>query len=632
MRIKPMKKLLIFIMTASILISSAASTAAAAPTAYFADTNEHWAESDTEELHAMGIILGDGENAVTESNVTRAEFAAFAARAFTEVDENNYSQYFDDVPSGSVFAPYVAAAYEAGLINGVGGGKFAPDAYVTREQIVIMMSRIDSLPDKSQSVKFSDIKSGYKYMTELKKAVGNGIINGYDDGKFYPYKNATRAQAASMIMRAVRGAEADTSGAELLAQESTQRYFDDIGYIIENSIGSAQSDAKYRLSLQNGYVTAEVTDIKKKSSSAEGMLTHAEFSMTVRYTAASYTRDMNAAAVCKILSKGGKNYVYGINMRLIEDGEISLAWDISAQKPTSLPDGLTHISPSAYIISDENQYGTAVNIGSQKIKLYNLLSDGYVTAAHSAGKQVWAMYKTDFKTTTANAFLHSDAAMSAAIEYLRRECVRTGISGINLDFENMYAADAAAYANHVRNLTLALHDIGVTVSADITRYEKTSGTWSMCFDRDRLAESADYIMLMAYDQYYAGSKTAGPVAAINWTEDSVKLTLKEVSADRLILGVPFYVRYWESKNGAVTATRAISMQAAQTLADENGATVAYSDADGLYTASWVKDGKECKMWLENAQSIAKRKNIAQKYSLAGTAAWRLGLETSDVWK
>lgn len=154
----------------------------------------------------------------------------------------------------------------------------------------------------------------------------------------------------------------------------------------------------------------------------------------------------------------------------------------------------------------------------------------------------------------------------------------------------------------------------------------------MCYDRDRLAQSSDYIMIMAYDQYYAGSKTAGPVAAINWTEDTIKLTLKEVSADRLILGVPFYVRYWESKNNTVTSTKAMSMQAAQTLADNNNATVTYSIADGLYIASWQKNSTECKMWLENSQSIDKRKDLARKYGLAGTAAWRLGLETGDVWQ
>ena len=623
-----MKKILIFIMTAIFIFTSAAAT----PTTYFDDTNEHWAEDDIEELHSIGIMLGNGESAVTDSNVTRAEFAAFASRAFAEVDGNNYTQYFDDVPSGSVFAPFVAAAYEAGLINGVGDGKFAPDSYVTREQIAIMISRINSLPNKSQSVKFSDIKSNYKYMAELKKAVGNGIINGYDDGKFYPYRNATRAQAASMIMRALRAAEANTDGARQLARESVSRYFADIDYIIRNSVGSAQSDANSRLALQSGDVTAEVTDIKEKSSSAQGALTQAEFTLSVRYASASYTRNMQAAAVCKVITKGAKNYVYDINIRLAEDGDISLAWDISAQKPTSLPDGLTHISPSAYILSADNQYGTAVNIGLPKIKLYNMLNDGYVTAAHTAGKKVWAMYKTDFKTATANSFLHDDAAMKAAIEYLRAECVRTGISGINLDFENMYATDAAAYANHVHNLTLVMHDIGVIVSADITRYEKTSATWSMCYDRDRLAQSSDYIMIMAYDQYYAGSKTAGPVAAMNWTEDTIKLTLKEVSADKLILGVPFYVRYWESKNNTVTSTKAISMQAAQTLADNNNAAVTYSIADGLYIASWQKNSTECKMWLENSQSIDKRKDLARKYGLAGTAAWRLGLETDDVWQ
>ena len=58
-----------------------------------------------------------------------------------------------------------------------------------------------------------------------------------------------------------------------------------------------------------------------------------------------------------------------------------------------------------------------------------------------------------------------------------------------------------------------------------------------------MANFADYIIIMGYDEHYKGSD-AGSVASINWVNDGVTNTLDEVPADQVILGMPFYTRIW----------------------------------------------------------------------------------------
>ena len=56
------------------------------------------------------------------------------------------------------------------------------------------------------------------------------------------------------------------------------------------------------------------------------------------------------------------------------------------------------------------------------------------------------------------------------------------------------------------------------------------------------------------------------------------------------------------------------------------------DADaGQYYFEYQKNGQLCRVWQENARSIALKASLISKYDLAGAALWRRGFETADVW-
>lgn len=80
------------------------------------------------------------------------------------------------------------------------------------------------------------------------------------------------------------------------------------------------------------------------------------------------------------------------------------------------------------------------------------------------------------------------------------------------------------------------------------------------YDMEEQGIYADYVILMGYDEHYAGSES-GSVASIGFVEDGIKKALKSVPADKLVNAVPFYTRIWTIKDGTTTS-RAVGMQTA----------------------------------------------------------------------
>ena len=218
------------------------------------------------------------------------------------------------------------------------------------------------------------------------------------------------------------------------------------------------------------------------------------------------------------------------------------------------------------------------------------------------------------------------------MEMMRKLAGIYGFTGINMDFENMNVSDKDIYTQFVKEMSEMCKEEGLVLSVDVTKYLESSGTWSMCYDRTELAKYADYVALMAYDEYGTWSKKGGSVASLPWTEECIKITLKEVPAEKLILCVPFYARIWREDNGVVIRTAAMGMESAMERVTNAGAEIVYDEKTGQDYAEWIEDGNTMKIWLENEKSMGKRLELIEKYGLAGIASWSKSFADPDIWK
>ncbi|MGN0348836.1 MAG: glycosyl hydrolase family 18 protein [Roseburia sp.] len=305
--------------------------------------------------------------------------------------------------------------------------------------------------------------------------------------------------------------------------------------------------------------------------------------------------------------------------------------------------GINVVSPTWFYLKDTNG-----NIGS-------LASSDYVSYCHQNGIEVWALVSnfgakdqglenpnlTEILTYTSRRETLINNLISAAIQYK--------LDGINLDFESVDPACGDAYIQFVRELSLKCKNNGIVLSVD--NYAPTD--YTAFYNRTEQALFADYIIVMAYDEHYSGSPEAGSVASIGFVRDAVTNTLKEVPADQLILGMPFYARVWSEtpidgetpaegntdENLDEVPTESLyelgvystSMREVQNLININGATPIWSESDGQYYVQYVNKGVTYKIWIEDSTSIEQKLKVLQEYQLAGGSFWKLGLETSNVW-
>ena len=228
--------------------------------------------------------------------------------------------------------------------------------------------------------------------------------------------------------------------------------------------------------------------------------------------------------------------------------------------------------------------------------------------------------------------------ISAAIQYK--------LDGINVDFESLDPSIGDSYIQFIRELSLKCANNGIVLSVD--NYSPTA--YTAFYNRSEQAVFADYVILMGYDEHYAGSEEAGSVASIGFVNQGVADTLQSVPADQLILGMPFYTRVWSetpvSDDGAaVSATEDTSdsdtlfeldcysagMKEVQNLISTNGAVPVWSDTDGQYYVEYINGGVTYKIWVEDATSLEEKLKVMQSNQLAGGAFWKLGLEDPAVW-
>jgi spore germination protein YaaH len=268
----------------------------------------------------------------------------------------------------------------------------------------------------------------------------------------------------------------------------------------------------------------------------------------------------------------------------------------------------------------------------------SLFDNSYINWAHSEGYEVWPLL-ADFPSASTEINLGHEILTSTekrenAITQLINAADTYKIDGINIDFELIRKDDAPYFLQFLREMYPILKKKGVKLSVD-TYVPKP---WTEYYNRTELAKTSDYIVIMAYDEYYAASETSGPVASIGFVEDGILDTLSQLPKEKILLGIPVYCRVWREEiyDGVVSvSSKDYGMQAAYNLFINHNATFSWIPDIGANYAEYsvIEKGKEItyKVWLEDEQSIQKKLDLAIVYDLAGVGIWKRGLEIPSIW-
>lgn len=310
--------------------------------------------------------------------------------------------------------------------------------------------------------------------------------------------------------------------------------------------------------------------------------------------------------------------------RITRDHKINLVWyqststesnDAMAEMTAEMT-GVNVISPTWFSVTDET--GT----------ISSLASADYVKLAHEAGREVWGLidnFNEAFDETTDLAYA---SVRSRIIEQLLAEAASCGMDGINVDFENLKEAGIPHYLQFLRELTSAAHAQNLVVSVDTP----VPQAYTMYYQRGEQARFVDYMIVMAYDEHFAGSEEAGSVSSLPFVQQAVEEMTRVMPADQVICGIPFYTRVWTEKFGQSAITsEVLGMDGAKNYAKENQMTETWDASLGQNVATVETSDARYTIWMEDEQSMEEKLKVIQSADLAGVAEWKLGFERADIW-
>ncbi len=166
------------------------------------DINGHWAQMSIEQLVQQGAISGYPDGTFKPAKtITRAEFAYVLVKALAL--ETKAGKTFADTASHWA-REAIATAEGYGIVNGYDDNRFGPDDVISREQICVMLQKAFQLTTAGEPRAFSDSDFISEWAVNAVYACSaNSIVSGYEDNSFRPQNSATRAEAVSMIVRAL---------------------------------------------------------------------------------------------------------------------------------------------------------------------------------------------------------------------------------------------------------------------------------------------------------------------------------------------------------------------------------------------------------------------------------------------
>lgn len=227
----------------------------------FTDVSGHWGKQTIEDTASLDLFHGYPDGAFHPDNsITRAEFVTVLDRAMNSPQPVGTAAFsFADVQDGDWYAPYIKEAIESGVIvPGDFRKEFQPNQAITRGEIARMVVRAIQkyVTGSPASVTFSDVKPTDPMSTYIQQAAADNVIKGYPDGTFHAEQPATRAEAATMILRALQA-------------EPQQGPYNNVVGGVQNAAGPLFAISEFLSGVRDLTVFERTTDFTTLSSFAD---------------------------------------------------------------------------------------------------------------------------------------------------------------------------------------------------------------------------------------------------------------------------------------------------------------------------------------------------------------------------
>jgi spore germination protein len=288
-----------------------------------------------------------------------------------------------------------------------------------------------------------------------------------------------------------------------------------------------------------------------------------------------------------------------------------------------------------------------------------------LAAARTADRPVIPTINNDFDPVRVNAVINDPGLRAIHVSNVVAEVMSRGYVGIDIDYENLYPTDRDAFSAFVAELAGALHAQGrvLTIAVHPKTSEPGEYNLSKAHDYAALGAVVDELRVMTYDWSWSGG-VPGPIAPYWWVEDVIEFAKTQVDPARIMVGVHFYAYDWpasaphppplsQGEKGAAGVPRrdvppspfapASSPEVpqaatARTWRDVRDLIVTYqptvewreSDSRGPVREHWFTySGRS--VWFADHDSVAARRELAQRLGVRGIAIWRLGSEDPANW-
>lgn len=256
-----------------------------------------------------------------------------------------------------------------------------------------------------------------------------------------------------------------------------------------------------------------------------------------------------------------------------------------------------------------------------------------VDEAHQMGSRALVVItnltpKGQFSTTLMSQLVRDPAFSNRVYQNIRNLLNQYRLDGVNFDLEKAAAQDRNLYTQFIYNWTMRLKQDNYRVTMDVPAKtgEDTSDIWKGAFDYQALGQIVDEIVLMTYEEHWPGSPP-GSVASLPWVSQVLDYALRNIPAQKVMMGVPLYGYDWTQGNGA----KVISHRRATELARRMGAPLQWDAQQHSTFFTYESNGKRHTVYFEDVRSLKEKLDLAIRRGIRGVALWEMNLSYPELW-